>query len=176
MFPLLKPDWMPQSDIFRRLDHICMVVRDLETTVQMYESLGMRPWEAVSAPTYYTGLFAEGGTYSYLGHKFSSTVIGGVKLVLCQPVEDSSPQWLYLSGRGEGVFYFGFDVLDMDAAERFVCAFGLEVEYRCRMTDGRKFTKFKSSGAGAVFSFGFTSCCRFKASGWSWSDVLDKRP
>jgi len=157
MFPLLKPDWMPQSDLFQSVDHICMVVRDLDTVIQLYESLEVRPWKTVSSPAYYEGSYNETDTYSYPGHKFASTAVGGITLVLCQPVEDSSPQWRYLSTNGAGVFYFGFEVLHIQDAEALASRLGLNVEYRCKMADGRKFTKFQSIGSGAVFSFGIKS-------------------
>jgi methylmalonyl-CoA/ethylmalonyl-CoA epimerase len=138
---------MSQPDVFRKLHHICIVVKDIESAVAYYESLGIGPWidfpplDAFKVDGYERSAFLK------LKYKFANA--DNVQFQLCEPGEGDTPQKRFLEAKGEGVFHLGFAVADVDEAEAAVTGVGVAILGRGRLPDGSGFTYFDTARAGA---------------------------
>ena len=138
---------MSKPDIFRKLHHICIVVRDIDAAVTYYESVGIGPWadfpplDAFKLDGYRREPFLK------LKYKFAN--VDNMQFQLCQPGDGDTPQKRFLESHGEGVFHLGFSVPDVDAAEAAATKAGLGILGRGRLPDGSGFTYFDTANAGA---------------------------
>lgn len=138
---------MSKPDVFRKLHHICIVVRDIDAAVAYYDSAGIGPWtdfpslEGVKLDGYDRDAFLK------LKYKFAN--IDNVQFQLCQPGDGDTPQKRFLENHGEGVFHLGFSVSNVDSAETAATGAGLAVLGKGRLPDGSGFTYFDTAKAGA---------------------------
>ena len=133
---------------FRELHHICIVVRDIETSVAFYESIGIGPWHDYPPLTEYTRLTVPNPDAFY-ALKYKLTNVGGVQLQLCQPPELDCPQRRFLDSRGEGVFHIGFES-DLDEAAATAAGLGLSVLARGQRDNGSGFIYFDTADDAGV--------------------------
>lgn len=125
---------------FRRLHHICIVVRDLDQSVAYYESLGIGPWQDYPPLSEYTKLSVPNpAAFHQLRYKFVN--LDNVQLQLCEPPQLDCAQRRFLDSRGEGVFHIGFES-DVDAAAEQGAALGLTLAMRGQRGDGSGFVYF----------------------------------
>lgn len=136
---------------FGRFDQIGMVVRDIETAMSSYKSLGIGPFKAF-------------GNTSVVEKQVNGRVVppdsvrakimmarwGGVELELIQPVAGNSPWQDFLDSQGEGVQHFGFFVDDINLAEDRLLRQGYRLAYRSRFGNGDGAAYFDVSGLGGV--------------------------
>ncbi len=91
----------------RLLDHIGVVVRDMEFTLRQYETiLGLKP---THFETYGDGLL----NIAFLPVGPQSE-FGWTKIELLQPLREGSSAWEFLHTHGEGVEHLAFLVGDVD--------------------------------------------------------------
>lgn len=135
--------------LFKKLHHICIVVRDLEKSVAYYESLGMGPWFD----------YPKGGRYLEFdvpnraasdAMRYKCLNLENLQIQLCQPGSEDSPQRRFLDERGEGVYHLGFEVADRDVAEAEGRALGLQVVARGRREDNSGFCYFDTRDQAGV--------------------------
>lgn len=136
---------------FRRLQHLCLVVRDLDAATAYWEALGVGPWrDAPDEP----GSFRALASPSLAGSKslrYRTCALENVELHLCAPSEHPSGQRRYLEERGEGVYELGFTVDDVQAAEMAALHSGLRAAVSGTRDDGSSFCYFDTfSDAGVV--------------------------
>jgi len=137
------------STPFRRLHHICLVVRDLDRTVAYYESIGVGPWQDYPPLTDYTDLRVP-NVDAFYGLRYKFVNLENVQLQLCQPPELDCPQRRFLDEHGEGVYHLGFES-DVDTAAGQAQALGLTVTARGQRDDGSGFVYFDTrNDAGVV--------------------------
>ena len=135
---------------FARPHHICLVVRDIDASVGFYEALGIGPWHDYPPLEQYTTLDMPDRA-AFLDLRYRYADLGGLQLQLCQPGAGASPQRAFLDERGEGVFHVGFEVDDVDAAEKAALDLGLRPLMRGRRDDGSGFDYFDTADqAGTV--------------------------
>ncbi len=138
------------TDIFKKLHHVCIVVRDVRRTAAYYQSVGIGPWHDYPPLAQFTELDVPNPD-GFQGTIYKYTDIANVQIQLCQPSELDSPQRRFLDKHGEGVFHLGFDVPDCDAGEDMGRAMGLKVLMRGRRPNGSGFTHFDTAAkAGGV--------------------------
>lgn len=125
---------------FRRLHHVCLVVRDIDASVAHYESLGIGPWRDYPPLTEYTDLEVPNRD-AFLALRYKVADLENVQLQLCQPPELDCPQRRFLDEHGEGVFHLGFEA-DVDRAVEQGHALGLEVLMRGQRPNGSGFAYF----------------------------------
>ena len=90
------------------LDHIGIVVRDMEFTLHQYETvLGLKP---THSETYGNGLLEI--AFIPVGPKSD---YGWTKIELLQPLRSGSSAWDFLHQHGEGVEHLAFLVGDVDS-------------------------------------------------------------
>jgi methylmalonyl-CoA/ethylmalonyl-CoA epimerase len=138
------------TDIFKKLHHVCIVVRDIEKAVAYYQSVGIEPWHDYPPLAQFTELDVP-NPEAFRGMTYKYTNIANVQIQLCQPGELDSPQRRFLGRHGEGVFHLGFEVPDCDAGEKAGRAMGLNVLMRGRRPNRSGFTYFDTAAqAGGV--------------------------
>ena len=138
------------TDIFTKLHHVCIVVRDIEKAVAYYQSVGIEPWHDYPPLAQFTELDVP-NPEAFRGMTYKYANIANVQIQLCQPGELDSPQRRFLGRHGEGVFHLGFEVPDCDAGEKAGRAMGLNVLMRGRRPNRSGFTYFDTAAqAGGV--------------------------
>ena len=141
---------MNDIKLFKKLHHVCIVVRDIDASISYYESVGVGPWCDYPPMSAYK---IDGyGSYehdAFLRAKYKYANLENVQIQLCQPGEGNTPQRRFLTERGEGVFHLGFSVDDVDAAESTAIENGISVLVRGRLPDNSGYTYFDTAKAGA---------------------------
>ena len=136
------------STPFRRLHHICIVVRDVDKTADYYESIGIGPWHDYPPLTEYTDLRVPNAE-AFHGLRYKFADLDNVQLQLCQPPELDCPQRRFLDERGEGVYHIGFES-DVDVAAEQGIALGLSVAARGQRDDRSGFVYFDTRDEAGV--------------------------
>lgn len=128
------------STPFRQLHHICIVVRDIDSSVAYFESIGVGPWQDYPPLTEYTDLTVPNPDAFY-AMRYKVVNLDNVQLQLCEPPELDCAQRRFLDTHGEGVFHIGFES-DVDTAAEQATALGLDVIMRGKRADGSGFIYF----------------------------------
>jgi len=137
------------SGIFKKLHHVCIVVKDMDAATAYYESLGIGPWYDYPKQAAYTEFDAPKDMYKTIRYKCVD--LDNVQIQLCEPGSHDSPQLRFLRDHGEGVFHLGFEVDDMGQAEAQGRRYGLDVIARGRREDDSGFCYYDTRAkAGTV--------------------------
>lgn len=100
----------------KRIDHIGIVVKDLETALTTYaRNFG------------FTTDASRGGEVAALGIKNAFMPVGGSDLEFIQPTGDEGPVAQFAKDRGEGTFMLSVEVDDIDAAVEHLRGLGARV-------------------------------------------------
>lgn len=104
--------------MLKKLDHVGVVVRDIEKAVQLYSTaFGLKPWRR--------GVV----TVAEEGCKMILLPIGADQSIeLLQPIGPDYPMGKHLATRGEGLYHASFLVDDVEAEVRQMRARGVTVE------------------------------------------------
>jgi catechol 2,3-dioxygenase-like lactoylglutathione lyase family enzyme len=128
-----------ESSPFSNLDHIGVIVRDIDKAAAYYESLGIGPFKPLGA--------SERSDRKLMGKPVSlesmplavrMAKLGPTKLELIQPLDKNGPWSDFLENNGEGIMHLGFYVDDYEKEAAKLEAKGVPVMYS---------VKFKSGGA-----------------------------
>lgn len=141
---------MHALNIFRSLHHVCIVVANLDSAIDYYQSLGIGPWKPFPSLTAFRKELIAPDPEAFLQLKYAYAELDNVQLQLCQPPQGNTPQRRFLEERGEGVFHLGFDVPDCDEAEQSAVGAGLQVLMHGRKPDGSGFTYFQTAATAGV--------------------------
>jgi catechol 2,3-dioxygenase-like lactoylglutathione lyase family enzyme len=125
---------------FRRLHHICLVVRDIDKAQSYYESIGIGPWQEYPPLTEYSDLDVPNSD-AFLQMRYRLVNLDNIQLQLCQPPELDCPQRRFLDTHGDGVFHIGFES-DVDTAAQQGQALGLQPLMRGQRPDRSGFVYF----------------------------------
>lgn len=107
---------MPIDKSTKRIDHIAVVVRDLDAALRVYHDVLGLPLERVEEVP------AEKVKVAFL-----PLPEGDTEVELVQPTADDTGIARYLAKRGEGMHHVCFEVNDIEAAMRELSAAGLQV-------------------------------------------------
>ncbi len=141
---------MQEDKIFGKPHHICIVVKDIEKTKRYYESIGIGPWVDYPPLVEYTKLNVVDEKGFFDTH-FVYTHIGNLQLQLAQPGEGKTIYKDFLETKGEGVFHIGFEVEDIEAAEKQLTEDKMKVLASGRRDDGSGFSYLDTrEGAGVT--------------------------
>jgi hypothetical protein len=112
------------------LDHISIIVRDLDKAIESYSSLlDVGPFSTYP-PEYYRKYYSERtlrGKPANFTMKLSMAPCGPVRLELIEPVEGSSIYSEFLERKGEGLHHLGYKVKNMDATIRSFKKIGVDI-------------------------------------------------
>lgn len=125
---------------FRKLHHICIVVRDLARAVSWYESIGIGPWKEYPPLSQFT-LLEVPNAEAFMRLEYRYVDLDNVQIQLCQPPDEDCPQRRFLDAHGEGVFHIGFEH-PWETAASAGASVGLDVLMRGRRENGTGFVYF----------------------------------
>lgn len=100
----------------RRIDHIGIVVKDLQEALQTYE----RHFDFRADP-------ARGGDVPALGIHNAFVPVGDTELEFIQPTSEEGPVATFAKDRGEGTFMLSLEVDDIDAVVAHLRGLGVRV-------------------------------------------------
>lgn len=102
----------------RELRHVCIVVRDVEKSIERYTNiLGIGQWSVLDFDDSVIGDMMYRG--KSVRHRFRAALamVGSMQLELIQPLEGDSTYSDFLKQHGEGLHHLGIvDVSDLDEA------------------------------------------------------------
>ena len=128
-----------KNNAFSKPHHICIVVHDIEKTKSYYESIGIGPWVEYPPLVEYTKLRVV-DEKGFFNTRFVYTKIGDLQLQLVQPGEGKTIYKEFLEKKGEGVFHIGFEVADIDTADKQLTDKGVNILASGRRDDGSGFS------------------------------------
>ncbi len=127
------------------LAHVGVVVRDMDKTVEYYQSLGIAtkigPERTQDNKSLDAMVYGKPADPKYK-IKIRAVQIGPLELLLNQPVEGESRQKDFLDSRGEGINHIAFTVDDLDSERTKLVEKGIPVMYEIKGNayfDTRKF-------------------------------------
>jgi methylmalonyl-CoA/ethylmalonyl-CoA epimerase len=125
-----------EKSTYSNLDHVGVVVKDMDKTIQYLSSLGIGPFEPpISDPALAEKWFR--GEPSDWKVKIRYAKMGPVKLELIQPVEGKNANQEFLEKKGEGIQHIGFTVDDLDREVDKLTTKGIEVIMRMKKPGGQ---------------------------------------
>src|SRR5438094_953304 len=89
--------------VAKKIDHVAIVVKDLETALETFTDNFGFPTERM-------------GDVPALNIRNAFLSIGDASLELFQPTSDANPGAKFLAARGEGMYLLSLEVADLDAA------------------------------------------------------------
>jgi hypothetical protein len=106
---------------------VCAVVKDLQSAMERYWSLGIGPWNIYTlAPPLLRETTMHGKPAKY-SHKVAVTMIGNTQFELIQPLEGPTTYRTFLERRGEGLHHIKEKVDDIPATIAEFKKKGIEV-------------------------------------------------
>jgi methylmalonyl-CoA/ethylmalonyl-CoA epimerase len=126
-----------------KFEHVGVIVRDLDKTIEYYQSLGFGPFEPM--PKLPWAWMEEYGKPREKGVVIAIRIgkIGDLTLELIQPVSGKSIHMDFLEKRGEGIQHLAYSVADIDKTTEEMVGKGLSI-----IVNGR----FKTSGGLTYFN------------------------
>jgi len=128
---------MDLKGFIRGIDQVGLVVRDLETTLNLYISLlGIGPWQLYTfQPPLVTEMRVRERPTLYR-MKIALTMLGSVMLELIEPLEGENIYQPFLDDRGPGVHHIGCYVDDIAKGIEAAKAAGIGVLQSGKLLDG----------------------------------------
>jgi len=128
---------MADKSIFLKIDHIGVVVRDLDRAVEHYESLGIGPFK----PLPLTGsrvkkVMGKPIDVNSIQLKSRNAALGSVDFELLEPAVGESLWKEYLETHGEGINHIAFGVDDIESVEAKLVDEGFTMLYSSRFNEG----------------------------------------
>ncbi|UCC16318.1 MAG: VOC family protein [Dehalococcoidales bacterium] len=105
---------------------VAVVVKDLESTVQRLEELGIGPFIIPDAPPGAEGLFYQGKPLES-DYKALVARLGNMQIEIIQPDDKPNPWKEFLDTRGEGIHHIGFQVDDVEGEVDRLTGLGAKV-------------------------------------------------
>lgn len=134
-----------------KLHHVTAVVRDMDKTIEHYQSLGIA--------TVGSEILINGGDCDYKVNGKSPTPmvkfrirfvqIGPLQLELVQPIEGKSPHKDFLDSGGDGIYFIAYSVGDLDKETDELVKKGMKVVLSGK-TDTVGFAGFDTGKVGNV--------------------------
>jgi len=142
---------MAEESVFSKLDHVAVVVKDMERAIEYYESLGIGPFRPIkNVVAVYRELRGKSIPLDSIKVDARVAKMGPVDLELLQPIKGESLWKEFLETKGEGVQHLGFYVDDIDQEEAKLVKRGLKVLYKVRFEKGGGDSYMDTSEVGGV--------------------------
>jgi len=142
---------MAEESVFSKLDHIAVVVRDMDKAIEYYESLGIGPFKQLkNIVAISRELRGESIPLDSIKVDARVAKMGPVDLELLQPLKGESLWKGFLETKGEGVQHLGFYAEDIDQDESKLVGKGLKVLYKVRFDKGGGDSYMDTSEVGGV--------------------------
>lgn len=138
----------PEKSPLSKVDHVGVVVRDMDKAIEYYQSLGIGPFKSRPTATFTDKTMYGKPTDFKL--KAAIAPMGQINLELIQPVEEAPVHEQFLETRGEGIHHIAFEVADIDKGTAKMVERGLEVILSLKRTTGGGASYFDSSKVGGA--------------------------
>ena len=136
-----------------KLHHVTAVVRDMDKTIEYYQSLGIATFEPeflLKSTDYDYKVYGKTpDTIVKLRIRFVQ--IGSSQLELIQPVEGESPQKEFLASKGEGINHIGYTVDDLNKETDKLVKKGIKIIFSGKRQTGG-FAYFDTPKVGNVIA------------------------
>ncbi len=112
-----------------KLHHVTAVVRDMDETIEYYQSLGIATFEPefLLKSTDYDFKVNGKTPDTIVKLRIRFVQIGSLRLELVQPVEGESPHKDFLNSGGDGIYFIAFEVDDLDKETNKLVKKGMKV-------------------------------------------------
>ncbi|MDD4875660.1 MAG: VOC family protein [Dehalococcoidales bacterium] len=138
----MEATWSKIVDNNWELYHVGLIVKDLDKTIDYYQSLGLisgfqetPPLTPVRATM---TVHTENGDVPYVSSKVKILRIGPLPIEMIQPGEGSNnANAEFLASKGDGVAHFGFIVDDLEAETAKLVEKGIKVVFSAKRQDGK---------------------------------------
>lgn len=138
---------------FTQINHMAMVVKDVDKAVEHYEALGIGPFVNLhSGPHGITVIERKigGKPADDIKNITKGARIGQIELHLIQPAGGWSLPMGFLEKRGEGLHHLAFSVDDLDKEVAKLEKKGFKVLYRAKFLQGGGYAWFNFDEVGGV--------------------------
>ena len=141
---------MVEKSPFSKIDHVGIIVRDIEKAKKHYQLLGIGPF--VPAKVVFLERILRGKSIDpdSIMYKEEMAKLGPIKIQLIEPVVGRPIMREFLETKGEGASHISFHVDDIDKEEAKLVAKGLTVLYRSRYESGGGSTSLVTDKVGGV--------------------------
>ncbi|MBI2832448.1 MAG: VOC family protein [Chloroflexi bacterium] len=131
-----------------KLDHIGMLVRDVDKASEFYSLLGMGPFEPLHAKL--LNRYIYGKPVNYIQNKVKIGRMGQIELELIQPDERDSIKMEFLNSKGEGINHVCFAVEDLKRETAALVGKGCKVISQGDFSSGGGFVMLDASQIGGI--------------------------
>ena len=125
---------MNDLELFGNLDHIGIVVKDLDKAVEFYQSIGVTDFKKSGTPGKNKTLHGEplvgGKTTMLMGR------MGGIGIQVTQPIEPPSMSYEFLEQVGEGINHLAYRVKNLPAVHEEMIKRGYKIIFTSEYIDG----------------------------------------
>ena len=135
---------------FAEVEHVGMVVKDIEKATKFYEDLGMGPFTAMGGRGTPTDRRMYGKPVRDVRNIMKKAPLGPIWLEIVQPVEGESVHMQSLKTRGEGITHLAFIVNDIEKETASMIDKGFQVVSSMRYVEGGGIAHFDIAEAGGV--------------------------
>lgn len=125
---------MSKEPLLSNLEHVGVVVGDIDKAIEYYRSVGISQFESFQLEYNMRELWGKPLASDVITTKMSMAKAGPIGIELVQPIADGTPWMESLKTKGEGIQHLGFFVDDIDEAEAELRARGFKLVYRSRFT------------------------------------------
>ena len=134
---------------FSQVDHVGIIVKDLDRAVAHYESLGIGPFETLVLKV--VGRSLRGKPMTDLKMKVKMANVKPIKFELIEPVSGTGSPWKeFLDRHGDGTMHIAFHVDDINKEVAFLTGKGYKILYGARFADGGGGVYFETDQDGGV--------------------------
>ncbi len=133
---------------FSKIAHIGILVRDMDKAVEYYQSLGIGPFEPLTAIA--IDRVVHGKPAENVHNLARMVQIGSIHLELVQPISGESVQKEFLERHGEGINHLGFLVDNLDKEVGMLVGKGLKVISSAKFVGGGGFAYLDTDKIGGI--------------------------
>ncbi|MDO8568183.1 MAG: VOC family protein [Dehalococcoidales bacterium] len=128
---------MVKKSPFENIDHVALVVKDLDKAIEHFESLGMGPFKSpYEARNVVPKEQRDGGKPIKQRSKIAIGKMGSIMLQLIQPLDENAGSKKFLDATGGGFHHVAFSVEDIEGQEAVMEDKGLQEIHKTVFKDG----------------------------------------
>ena len=138
-----------ENSPFAKLDHIAIIIKNMDQATEYFESLGLGPFEPVTAAL--AGRTVRGKPVYDVKNKASLGKAGQAMIELVEPIAGEANIYKeYLESKGEGIHHVAFTVDDIERATAKLVEQGVKVLATGTFANGGGYTYFDTAEIGGV--------------------------
>jgi len=139
---------MTEKSPFSRIDHVGILVKDLDKAIEYYQSLGIGPFQQIPMDTVINKtMYGETSDWQI---RAAVAQLGTIKFELIQPVRGAHLMEEFLESKGEGINHVAFAVDDLDKEVNKLVDKGFKVILSAKRASGHGGVYFDTRQVGAV--------------------------